>query len=89
MPVNAPLGPHQKAWLVRTKAAGGIVEMEVHRHGHPTIWIPVSGGRSIRLPVRMFESLMQRDLFDLLEDQGSFKQWKLVDEEHWESGSTS
>ena len=83
--VRAPLGPHQKSWLVRIKAAGGIVEMDIYRNGEPTIWIPVSGGISIRLPVRMFESLMQRDLFDLLEDHGTSKQWKLVDEENWES----
>ncbi len=88
MPVNAPLGPHQKAWLVRIKASGGIVEMEIHRHGHPTIWIPVSGGRSIRLPVRMFESFIQRDLFDLEEDLEKFKRWSLVDEERWESESS-
>ncbi len=86
--VKSPLGPHQRNWLVRIQAAGGIVEMEIHRNGHPTIWIPVSGGRSIRLPVRMFESLMQRDLFDLLEDDGFFKQWKLVGEEKWEGGSS-
>ncbi len=63
------------------------MEIDVHRNGLPTIWIPVSGGDSIRLPVRMFESLMQRDLFDLMEDMGKFKRWNLVSEENWESGS--
>ena len=89
--VRSPLGPHQKDWLVRIKAAGGRVEMEIHRNGHPTIWIPVSGGRSIRLPVRMFESLMQRDLFEEIEDfdyyENNLRRWKLVSEEKWESGS--
>ena len=86
--VKAPLGPHQKNWLVRIQAAGRTVEMEIYRNGHPTIWIPVSGGRPIRLPVRMFESLFQRDLFELQEDTANFKRWKLVSEENWEGGSS-
>ncbi len=53
------------------------MESDIHRNGLPTIWIPVSGGNPIRLPVRMFESLAQRDLFDLTEDRGLFKRWKL------------
>ena len=65
--------------------------MEIHRHGHPEIWIPVSGGPSIRLPVRMFESLMQRDLFGEIENfdyyENNLRRWKLVSEEKWEGGS--
>lgn len=57
------------------------MEIDILRNGLPTIWIPVSGGSSIRLPVRMFESLAQRDLFDLVEDRGTFKRWKLKEME--------
>ncbi len=82
---KAPLGPHQKGWLMRIRSAGGVVELERFRHGGFTVWVPVEGGAAIRLPMRMFESRMQRDLFVLIEDEGMWKSWKLIDDPERES----
>ncbi len=82
---KAPLGPHQKGWLMRIRSAGGVVDLEHHRHGGFSAWIPVEGGTPIRLPMRMFESLLARDLFSLSEDEGMWKSWKLIDDSERES----
>jgi len=82
--VKAPLGPNQYRWLKRIRSAGGAVELEHSRHGGFTAWVPVQGGASIRLPMRMFESLLERDLFSLTKDEGMWKSWKLLDDQEWE-----
>ena len=84
MSVSAPLGPQQERWLQRVRAAGGWVEMEHYRRGGFSAWIPVEGGTPIRLPMRMFESLLDRQLFDLTVDEGTWKVWKLLDDEERE-----
>ena len=76
---KAPLGPYQEDWVKRIRSAGGVVEMEHSRNAGFSAWIPVEGGASIRLPMRMFESLLERDLFMLFKDEGTFKIWWLLD----------
>ena len=70
---------------MRIRSAGGVVDLEHHRHGGFSAWIPVEGGTPIRLPMRMFESLLARDLFSLSEDEGMWKSWKLIDDSERES----
>ena len=84
MSVSAPLGPQQERWLQRIKAAGGWVELDHDRHHQFSAWIPVIGGPPIRLPMRMFESLLERDLFDLIDSEATYKTWKLIDDEERE-----
>ncbi len=83
--VKAPLGPQQERWLSRIRFAGGSVELELYRRGGFSAWILVEGGSPIRLPMRMFESLLDRDLFFLIKDEGTFKVWKLDGDEERES----
>lgn len=60
------------------------MELDHDRRGTFSAWIPIIGGPSVRLPMRMFESLLERDLFDLLNDGGTYKTWKLIDAEERE-----
>jgi len=34
--------------------------------------------------MRMFESLLERDLFVITKDEGIWKSWKLIDDQEWE-----
>lgn len=52
------LGREQAKWLSRIQAAGGEVEVTVVQT--PVVYF---GEDNIRIPVRMFESLMERGLF--------------------------
>lgn len=45
--------------------------MEIHYHGgpYPTAWVPVEDGPSMRMPLRMLESLIDRGVFIRDEEQ--------------------
>lgn len=86
MTVKAPLGPHQLRWLKRIRSAGGEVELEISRNGPPIAWVPVEGGKSIRLPLRMYESLVERKLLTYAWQYGAEADvWQLVDNQPWEN----
>ncbi len=65
------LGPRQKEWLERIRVAGGQVYIKVDHEIPPevTCWIYMEDGDDIRVPLRMLESLLERDLFEQIREQ--------------------
>lgn len=80
MTVKSPLGLHQLRWLKRIRSAGGIVELEPGRNANHSAWIPIEGGNPIQIPMRMFESLVERDLLSRSSAQlaNSVTVWRLL-----------
>lgn len=64
-------GREQRKWLGRIRAAGGEVKVMVE--AQPVIMIDMEDGPPIRVPVRMFESLVSRGLFERLEHSKDFE----------------
>lgn len=60
------LGPNQKEWLERIRVAGGRVYLLVDHTVPPQIssWILMEDSDDIRIPIRMLESLLERDMFE-------------------------
>lgn len=55
------LGQDQRDWLSRIQSAGGRVR--VITRVELSAWLEVEGGKPIRVPIRTFEGLSERDLF--------------------------
>ena len=78
MGARGPLGPQQTRWIARIQSAGGMVEYEDGRNATGSAWIPIEGGRSIQIPMRMFESLVERDILVVDEQPGlGWSAWRL------------
>lgn len=65
------IGPRQKEWLERIRVAGGRIYLMVNHDQPPTVtcWILMEEGDDIRIPLRMLESLLERDLFEQVREQ--------------------
>ena len=71
------LGIEQRKWLKRIQSAGGSVEIEVVET--PIVWLKVEGNRAIRIPLRMFESFMERGMFKRIDDGDHWAGYQLVE----------
>ena len=56
------MGRDQRRWLSRIQSAGGRIEVRIRTE--PDAYLQVPHGKPIRVPIRMLESLMERDLFE-------------------------
>lgn len=69
------IGKNQATWLERIKEAGGSIEVVVH--WTPVAMIKVDDGPDIRIPIREFEALFDRDLFEEIEIPGHKSLYRL------------
>lgn len=65
------LGEEQQKWLDRIEMAGGLVRMDIEVQ--PVLYIEVGTEerrKQVRVPIRQFESLQRRKLFDQVDVDG-------------------
>lgn len=72
-----PLGADQQKWLDRIREAGGEIKVSVT--WTPVAHLMVDGGSPIRVPIRLFESLFDRGMFEELETPGHESMYRLVE----------
>lgn len=76
------LGEDQRKWLDRIEMAGGLVRMDIEVQ--PVLYIEVGTEerrRQVRVPIRQFESLQRRLLFEEVHVDGH-PYYRLKDEYH-------
>lgn len=81
--VRQGMGREQRKWLSRIRSAGGEVTVTIVPT--PIVKVPVLGGRAVRMPIRMLESLLERDLFEKVNEHQGFTRYRLVEDAEGDS----